>query len=368
VDVCLGEGRFTGRNTVDVAGKTLKFDKAVIATGARAAAPPIDGLDEVTYLTNETVFSLTELPQRIGVIGAGPIGCELGQTFAQLGSEVFLVESGHGILHKEDPDCSGTVLSAMEQDGVKLLCCGKELQVSAADQGKIRLKVESHDEGYDEIVDQLLVAVGRAPNIEGLQLEEAGVEYSKRGVAVDDHLRTSNHNIYAAGDICSPYKFTHAADFMARIVIQNALFMGHSKVSDLVIPWCTYTTPEIAHVGLSEREAAEQGIEIDTYRQEFSDLDRAILDGETEGLVKCHCEKGKDKILGATIVARHAGDMISEITLAMTNGIGLGSIGATIHPYPTQADAIRKLGDQYKRTKLTPMIEKMMDKWMTWRR
>ena len=368
VDVYLGEGSFTGPETIDVDGETLEFSKAVIATGARASAPPINGLDQVEYLTNESVFSLTELPKRFGVIGAGPIGCELGQTFAQLGSEVFVVESMHGILQKEDEDCSEIVQKAMAADGVNLLCCGKQVQISSTNDGKVRLKLESHGEGYDEVVDKLLVAVGRAPNIEGLNLEAAGVEYTKKGVTVDDRLRTSNHNIFAAGDICSKYKFTHAADFMARIVIQNALFMGHSKASDLIIPWCTYTTPEIAHVGISEGEANEQGVEINTYTQKLEDVDRAILDGEDKGLVKIHCGKGSDKILGATIVAAHAGDMISQITMAMTNGIGLSGIGSTIHPYPTQAEAIRKLGDQYKRTKLTPTVEKMFDKWLTWRR
>ena len=368
VDVYLGEGRFTGPETIEVDGQTLEFSKAVIATGARASAPPINGLDQVEYLTNESVFSLTEQPKRFGVIGAGPIGCELGQTFAQLGSEVFIVESMHGILQKEDEDCSEIVQKAMAEDGVNLLCCGKKVQISPAEQGGIRLKLESHGEGYDEVVDKILVAVGRAPNIEGLDLEAAGVEYTKHGVTVDDRLRTSNHNIFAAGDICSKYKFTHAADFMARIVIQNALFMGHSKFSELMIPWCTYTSPEIAHVGISEKDAEENGTELDTYTQKFEEVDRAILDGEDEGLVKIHCEKGSDKILGATIVAAHAGDMISQITMAMTNGIGLSGIGSTIHPYPTQAEAIRKLGDQYKRTKLTPMVEKMFDKWLTWRR
>ncbi|MFW5871089.1 MAG: mercuric reductase [Verrucomicrobiota bacterium] len=368
VDVYLGEGRFISGDAIEVDGRQLMFSKAVIATGARAKAPPINGLDQVDYLTNETVFSLTELPERFGVIGAGPIGCELGQTFAQLGAEVFIVESGHGILQKEDKDCSQIALDGMVADGIKLLCCGKKVQISPADGDKIRLKLESHSQRYDEVVDRLLVAVGRAPNVEGLNLEAAGVEYTKHGVTVNDRLRTSNRDIFAAGDICSMYKFTHAADFMARIVIQNALFMGHSKVSDLVIPWCTYTSPEIAHVGLSERDFAEQGIEIDTYVQPFDEMDRAILEGETEGLVKVHCEKGKDRILGATIVAAHAGDMISQITMAMINGIGLSGIGSTIYPYPTQAEAIRKLGDQYKRTKLTPMVEKMFDKWLMWRR
>jgi len=181
-------------------------------------------------------------------------------------------------------------------------------------------------------------------------------------------MQTTNSRIYAAGDICSPYQFTHAADFMARMVIQNALFMGRKKSSDLIIPWCTYTSPEIAHVGLYEHDAQKQGIEIDTYTQHFSEVDRAILAGEENGLVKVHVKKGSDKILGATIVASNAGDMIAEITLAMTQRLGLSKIGGTIHPYPTQAEAIRKLGDQYSRTRLTPFVKGLFQKWLAWTR
>ncbi|MCA8984118.1 MAG: mercuric reductase [Planctomycetaceae bacterium] len=368
VDVYLGEARFTGSNTVRVGHQTLSFRKAVITTGARAAAPPIPGLDQVPYLTNETLFSLTELPRRFGVIGAGPIGCEMAQAFASLGSEVFLVESAESILPMEEPEASAIVAKSLERDGVQLLCCGRQLHLQRVDD-KIKLSVDSHGVHYDVTVDHLLVSVGRAPNVHGLGLEEIGVEYDARtGVRVDDRLRTTNPNIYAAGDVCSRYKFTHSADFMARIVIQNALFKGRAKASALTIPWCTYTSPEVAHVGLYEKDATAQGIEIDTYVQHFADVDRAILAGETEGYVKVHTRKGTDNILGATIVAPHAGDLISEITLAMTHKLGLSKIGSTIHPYPTQAEAIRKLGDQYSRTRLTPFIKSLFKKWLAWTR
>jgi len=368
VDVFLGEAKFTGSNSVRVGEQTLEFRKAVIATGARASAPPIPGLQEVPYLTNETLFSLTELPGRFGVIGAGPIGCEMAQAFASLGSEVLLVEAAHGILPIEDPEASEIVGRSLQQDGVRLLCCGKELKLSG-DDGSIRMSVESHERSYDERVDQLLVSAGRAPNVQGLGLETVGVEFdARKGVTVDDRMRTTNPNIYAAGDVCSRYKFTHAADFMARIVIQNALFKGRSKASALTIPWCTYTSPEVAHVGLSEKEAQDRGVAIDTYTQHFADVDRAILAGETDGFVKVHTHKGTDRIAGATIVASHAGDMISEITLAMTHGLGLKKIGSTIHPYPTQAESIRKLGDQYNRTRLTPLVKSLFQKWLAWTR
>lgn len=367
VDVFLGAGKFVGPDTIEVGGQALRFTKAVVATGARAAAPLIPGLNDVPHLTNETLFSLTELPQRLGIIGAGPIGCEMAQSFARFGSEVFLIEATHGILPREDQDAANIVREQMARDGVKLLCCGKDLKL-AKSAGGVRLQVESHGQGYDVEVDQLLVAVGRAPNVEGLGLETVGVEFDQKGVKVNDRLQTTNPRIYACGDICSPYQFTHAADFMARIVIQNALFKGRAKASSLLIPWSTYTSPEIAHVGLYEKEAKEKGIEVDTFTQELSKVDRAILDGETDGFVRVHVRKGTDEIVGATVVAAHAGDLIGELTLAMKGGLGLKTVGATIHPYPTQAEAIRKTGDLYNRTRLTPFVKDLMHRWLAWQR
>jgi pyruvate/2-oxoglutarate dehydrogenase complex dihydrolipoamide dehydrogenase (E3) component len=367
VDIFLGAGKFTGPDTVEVGGQTLRFAKAVIATGARAAAPPIPGLKDVPYLTNETLFSLTELPKRLGVIGAGPIGCEMAQSFARLGAEVFLVKAEHGILPREDRDAAAVVESAMVRAGVKVLGRGKELQL-AKDANGIGLQVASAGNGYDVPVDQVLVAVGRAPNVEGLGLETVGVEFDKKGVKVNDRLQTTNPRIYACGDICSPYQFTHAADFMARIVIQNALFKGRAKASSLIIPWATYTSPEVAHVGLYERDAKTQGIEVDTFTQELSKVDRAILDGETEGFVRVHVRKGTDELVGATVVAAHAGELIGELTLAMKGELGLKTIGGTIHPYPTQAEAIRKTGDLYNRTRLTNFVKSLMQRWLSWQR
>lgn len=368
IDVYFGEGRFIDSNKIQVDGTILRFKKAVLATGARAGAPPISGLEEVKFLTNESVFSLTNLPQRLGVIGAGPIGCELAQTFALFGSEVFIVESMHGVLPQEDPEASNIVKESMERDGVRVLCCGRSTKVERREDG-IHLTLESHGESYDEIVDGILVAVGRAPNVGGLGLETVGVEFDpQNGVKVNDRMQTTNPNIYAAGDICSPFKFTHAADFMARIVIQNSLFKGRAKASALTIPWCTYTSPEIAHVGLYEKDATNQGLEIDTFVQKLGDVDRAILEGDDEGIVKVLTRKGSDQIIGGTIVATNAGDMISQITMAMTNGVGLKGIGKTIYPYPTRAEAIRKLGDQYNRGRLTPFVKSVFKKWLAWTR
>jgi pyruvate/2-oxoglutarate dehydrogenase complex dihydrolipoamide dehydrogenase (E3) component len=367
IDVFLGEARFERNGVVTVGDAELRYAKAVIATGGRAAAPPIPGLEDVPYLTNETVFSLTDLPRRFGVIGAGPIGCELAQAFARFGSELFLVEAEHGILPREDPDAATLIRAELERDGVQVLCCGRGLRLESESDG-IHLRVASHGGQYDIAVDRLLVAAGRRPNLEGLNLEAVGVAFDGTGVTVDDRLRTTNRHIYAAGDVCSSYKFTHTADAMARIVIQNALFFGRSKVSTLTIPWATYTMPEVAHVGLYESEAKKGGMDIETFRVDLNSVDRAILDGDEQGLLKVHVKRGGGRIVGATIVAQNAGDLISEITLAMVSGKGLGVLARTIHPYPTQAEIMKKAGDAYNRTRLTPRVRWAFEKLLTWRR
>jgi len=371
IDVFLGEAQFKTSYSVEVNGKILKFKKAVIATGARAAHPPIPGLPEAGFLTNETVFNLTSLPKRFLIVGAGPIGCELAQAFSRLGSEVHLFEAMHGFLPREDQDAAGILKNGFDKEKIHSLCCCNILKVEKRGMEKIVHFTAKHEgEKPQEIaVDEILIGVGRIPNVTGLNLETVGVKYdSKSGVQTNDYLQTTNPNIYAAGDICLKYKFTHTADATARIVIQNALFFNSKKVSSLIVPWCTYTDPEIAHVGLYEQEAKEKGIEVETFTREFKEVDRAILDGETEGFVKVHVKKGTDTILGSTIVSRHAGDMISEITLAMTAKVGLGTIANAIHPYPTQAEAIKQVADAYNRTRLTPTIKKIISNWLVWRR
>lgn len=365
VDVYLGQGAFVDSETVEVSGQQLKFKKAVIATGARAAIPSIPGIETVSCLTNESIFSLTELPKRFGVIGGGPIGCELAQAFARFGSHVTHFEKSGHVLNREDEDAAAIVQNSLIRDGVQLRLLANIQELKQAGTEKT-ITYAYEGEQREETCDEILLSVGRQPNVEGLNLDAVGVDYDSRtGVAVNDYLQTTNKNVYAAGDICFPYKFTHAADFLARNVIRNTLFMGREKASSLVIPWCTYTEPELAHVGLSARDAHEQGLKIDTYQQDLAEVDRAILDGVQEGFVKIHTRQGTDTILGATIVAPHAGDLISEITVAMVNGVGLGGIGNSIHPYPTQADAIRKIGDQYSRTRLTPFISKLFKTWLS---
>lgn len=367
VDVFIGDARFVDGDTVEVAGKRLRFKKAVLATGARAVHPPIAGLADAGFLTNETVFNLTERPRRLAVLGGGPIGCELSQAFRRFGCEVTLIEMENQFLAREDRDAAAILADAFRCDGVgvKLNTMVKKVSVSGRDK-QLHLAGDGGEQVL--IVDEILVGVGRAPNVEGLNLEAVGVAYDKGGVEVNDYLQTTNPRIYAAGDICLRHKFTHAADFAARIVIQNALFLGRKKRSALTMPWCTYTEPEIAHVGLYERDAQQRGIALDTFVMPLEQVDRALADGESDGFVKVHVKKGSDQILGATIVAHHAGEMISEITLAMVAKVGLGAIAGVIHPYPTQAEAIRKLGDAYNRTRLTPWVKRLFQRWLAWTR
>jgi len=363
IDVYFGDARFAAADAVEVEGVRLPFVRAVIATGARASAPQIPGLRAAGYLTNHNVFNLTGQPRRLAVIGGGPIGCELAQTFARLGTDVTIVETADRFLQREDRDAAEILKSSMERDGVVVRLSTSLEKVEQVGADKVLfLRTPSGEETI--AVDEILVGVGRTPNIEGLDLEAAGVASDRNGVTVDDHLRTTNRRIYASGDVCLPFKFTHTADASSRAVIQNALFPGPKKrLSKLVIPWCTYTDPEIAHVGLYPRQAESQGTAVDTWEVAMTDVDRAITDGETEGFLKIHCRKGSDTILGATIVGLNAGDLISEITAAMVAGTGLGSFSSVIHPYPTRAEIVRKAADAYNRTKLTPTVSTLLKKW-----
>ncbi len=368
VDVYFGQGTFTSSHSVEVAGQTLQFRKAVIATGARAAELPIPGLKEAGYLTNESLFSLTDLPKRLIVIGGGAIGCEMAQSFARFGSAVSLIEMAPHILIREEHDAAMIVQRSLQRDGVQMVVNAKVIRVELQGSEKVVVVEQNHQERRI-IGDEILVGTGRTPNVAGLGLDAGGVQaHPQKGIEVNDRLQTTNRNIYAAGDVCSQYKFTHSADFLARIVIQNALFYGRAKASSLIIPWCTYTAPEIAHVGIYPEEARQQGTKLQSFTLPFSELDRAILEGEEEGFVRIHCRKGSDRILGATIVAPYAGDLIAEIVMAMKHGIGLRKIASVIHPYPTQAEAIRKLGDQYNRTRLTPFVKSLFNTWLRWSR
>jgi len=367
VDVYIGNGRFIGASTIEIDGTRLEFSRAIIATGARAAELPIAGLADAGYYTNETIFTFTELPRRMVVIGAGPVGCELAQCFQRFGCQVTVITDGAQILPKEDHDAAAVLRQRLSREGVRIITSGIIQQVSSNGSGK-RVSVATDGTTHEVECDAILVSVGRKPNLEGLELDIAAVDYTSQGVVVDNRLRTTNPRVYAAGDVCSRYKFTHAADAMARIVIANALFLARRKVTDLVIPWCTYTDPEVAHVGYYEKEARAAGFNVATITESLTDVDRAVLDGEEEGFARVHYDNKTGRILGGTLVARHAGEMINELTLAMVAKQSVSVLSSTIHSYPTQAEVWRKIGDGYMFTKLTPTVKKVFERWLMWRR
>jgi pyruvate/2-oxoglutarate dehydrogenase complex dihydrolipoamide dehydrogenase (E3) component len=301
------------------------------------------------------------------VIGAGPIGCELAQAFVHFGSSVTVLDQASHVLPREDADAASIVQRRLIADGVRLEL-GVKLIEAMTDRGRVCLRFErANGTGVaDASGDRLLIAAGRAPNVEGFGLEAAGVAVSKQGVMVNDRLQTSNRRIYAAGDVCSSFQFTHAADAMARIVIQNALFYGRRRASALVIPWCTYTDPEVAHVGLYEQEARTRGHDVQSITVGLADVDRAVIDDETDGFVRVHHERGR--LLGCTIVASHAGEWIGEAAFALTHRRTLSDLSSTIHPYPTQAEALRKAGDQYRRSLLTARVRGLLERYFRWTR
>lgn len=370
VDVFLGHGRFEDEETIVVDGAELKFTKACIASGAKPAIPPIEGLDDVPYRTNLDLFNLTELPRRLAIIGAGPIGVEMAQAFRRLGSRVTVFDIQDRILAREDEDAAEVVRRKLVEEGVEFRL-GAEIQHveqhgADRDDHHSSLRLELDDEALE--FDELLVATGRRPNVDGLALADAEVAFDEQsGIDVDDRLRTTNSDVYAVGDVATCYRFTHAADFMARIAVRNALFFGRQKFEDLLIPWCTYTEPQLAHVGLYPRDLDERGIAYDTYTKPFDDVDRAIVDGETEGFVRIHVDDSAT-ILGATVVGPHAGELISEIAVAMHADVELSKLADVIHPYPTYAGAIRSVGDDLNRRRLTGTVKKLLRGFLALRR
>ena len=366
VDVYFGQAHFTGADSLSVDGLKLRFDKALIATGARPDLPVIPGLAEAGYLTNETVFDLAELPRRLLVIGGGPLGCELAQAFCRFGAKTTIAQKIPLFLPKEERDAAQLLSDAFARDGIEVRLNTVAMKVRV-ENGQKLVDLVSDDHKSTVAVDAILTGIGRVPNVEGLDLEAADVAYdNSTGIAVDDFLRTSNRRIYAAGDVCLEHKFTHTADASARIVVRNALFLGRQRLSALTIPWCTYTDPEIAHVGLYVRQARERDIPVKTFTIPMHEVDRAIADDEEGGFVKIHVRERSDRILGATVVARHAGEMINEISLAMVAGIGLRTLAKVIHAYPTQAEAIKKAADAYNRTRLTPAVQSLLRRWLRW--
>ncbi|HET9818732.1 MAG TPA: mercuric reductase [Rhodanobacteraceae bacterium] len=368
VDVFFGMASFTGNDALEVDGATLRFRKAIIASGARPDTPDIPGLAEAGYFTNENVFDLTEPPRSLLVIGGGPLGCEMAQAFCRLGVKTTIVQHWPLFLPREERDAAQILSDAFARDGIEIRLNTKPLNVRVEGGQKV-VDLVSDDYRSTVSAEAVLTGTGRVPNVEGLNLVAAGVEGDDHhGVVVDDFLRTANPRIYAAGDVCLEDKFNDAAGATARIAVRNALFRGRERLSALVVPWCTYTDPEVAHVGLYVRQANARGIPVKTFTIPMHEVPRAVADNEQIGFVKIVVAGGTDRILGATIVARHAGEMISEVTLAMTAGIGLRKLARVIHAYPTQAEGIKMAADAYDRTHLGPRRRRLAAAWLRWMR
>ena len=366
VDVYFGEASFMGADAVLVDGNSLRFKRALIATGARPMVPSIPGLVAAGFLTYEGVFDLTDCPRRLLVIGGGPQGCELAQALCRLGSQVTIVQDEPMFLRQEERDAAQILSDVLARDGIGIHLNTRIVNVRVEGKAKL-VDLVRDDDKQTVTVDEILVAIGRVPNVDGMNLEAASVEYDgETGIRINDFLQTTNRRIYAAGDVCFEHKFTHIDDASARIVVQNALFCGRKRLSALTIPWCTYTDPEIAHVGLYVRDALEKNIPVKTFTVPMHDVDRAITDGEEEGFVKIHVKEGTDKILGATVVARHAGEMINTISLAIGSGIGLRSLARVVQAYPTQVEAIKMAADAYNGTRLTPALKRLLTLWLSW--
>jgi len=365
VEVFEGSARFVSPHEVAVGETRLKARNVVIATGSRPQIPLITGLPEVPYFTNETIFDgLKERPARMVILGGGPIGCELAQVFARLKVSVTLLQRATRILKREDADASDEVRRALEAEGVRVMT-GADVQIVTKQGSLTRVWVEV--EGRDrEPVDSeaILVAAGRTPNVEDLDLEKAGVAFTGTGITVDASLRTSQPHIYAAGDIVGSYQFTHVADLHARTIARNILLPGFPAKVDLsVLPWCTFTSPELARVGLNEEEAVRRGIAYDLYRQPMYEIDRAVVESEETGFAKVLASRRGDRILGATIVSDRAGDLIAEFALAMKAGIGLETISRTVHAYPTYAEVARMVADQQQKKRL-PRFARRVTGWL----
>lgn len=352
VDVFFGDARFAARDAVAVEGRRVRFRRAVVATGTRPAVPPVPGLEAAGYLTPDTLFEQDALPRRVLILGAGPVGCELSQALAWLGCDVTLADVSDRVLPREDPDASRLLGAALGEAGVRFRLGAPVVHVARTGES-LRVGWAGRD---PVAVDVVVVAAGRAPNVEDLALEVAGIEAGPGGLLVDDHLRTANRRVFGAGDVAVPWRFTHAADATARMAVQNAFFFGRRRASTLTMPWCTYTDPEVAHVGVVPGEALASGAASVTVP--FSGLDRAVLDGAGDGFLRVHHQGGR--IRGATSVGAHAGELIALVALAMDHGIRLGALSSFVAPYPTWARAVGQAGDAYRRGRVTPATHRLL--------
>ena len=351
IDVFFGQARFASPDEMDIDGLPLRFERALIATGGKPDVPAIPGLAGIGYYTNESIFDIAQLPRRLLVIGGGPLGCELAQVFCRFGSKTIIVQDMPLFLPKEERDAAQILSVSFARDGIEVRLNTTVTGIREVD-GEIRADLLSDDYRSTITVDAVLIGTGRLPRIDGMDLENAGIGYdAAAGIHVDDFLCTSNPRVYAAGDACLEDMFTHAAVASAEVAVDNALHDEQRRMSALAIPWCTYTDPEIAHVGLYVRDAMQQRIAVSTFTIPLHAVDRAILDGEDTGFVKIHVADGSERILGATIVSAHAGEMISQVTLAMVAGIGMSQLAQVIHPYPTQSAAIGMAAQAWLRSR-----------------
>lgn len=341
VDVLFCDARFEGPNTVRAGEAQLCFKKAIVATGTRSQSSNIPGLEKIGYLTSESIFSLTELPKRLGVVGGGPLGCELAQAFCRLGSRVTIVQNEPKFLPQEERDAAELLSMSMSRDGVETRL--NTTVVGARMEGGVKLLDTLNEERKRSIeVDEIMLSIGRVPIVEGLGLESAGVDFeAARGIDVDDFLRTSNVDVYAAGDVCNSHRFTNVAEASGRLAAQNAFGARIERRSRLTIPRCTYCDPEIAHLGMHLLEARRQSIPVKCFTVMMQDVDRAITDGQDDGFVKIYVREGTDIILGASIVATRASELINEMSVIMSAGIGMRELAGIFHAYPAQSDAIR---------------------------
>jgi pyruvate/2-oxoglutarate dehydrogenase complex dihydrolipoamide dehydrogenase (E3) component len=361
-EVLFGQGRFVGPRKLEVGGEVLVGKRIVIATGSSPFVPPIEGLEAAGYLTNEQLFSLDTLPEHLAILGGGPIGIEMAQAFRRLGSRVSVLMRGDTILQNDDPELAAQLQAVLAEEGIEFICDSELLRTDRREDGQLNLTLKVAGEEREMPVSELLVATGRKPNIEGLNLEAAGVEAGRRGITVDERLRTSNRRIYACGDVCGPYQFTHMAEYQAGIVISNALFRFPKKVDYRVVPWVTYTDPELAAVGLSEQQAREQGLEIEVLRFPFKEVDRAITEGTAVGTTKFVVHKGR--IVGASILGPRAGELLHEIVLAMKSGARISTLSATIHAYPTLSQVHRRTVNTHFSGKLFSPFSRQLVQWL----
>ncbi len=360
VDVFFGEARFFAKNRVEVDGVGLGFRRAIIATGARPNRPLIAGLDPAEILTNETIFALAQPPRRLVVLGGGPVGCELAQAFARLGTQCLLVQRNKRLLPREEEDASNLVESALRADGVEILL-EAELESAVRRPEGLVAEIRQGKQTRSVIVDSLLVATGRRPNTEALHLDSAGIATRNDGsIATDTRLRTANRRVFAVGDVTLSERFTHAADASARIAVRNALFFGRSRYLPERIPRSTYTDPEVASIGLLPTEAQGRGIAYETLEVRFEENDRARTEEQVAGFVRAHFAPKSGKLLGATVVGDHAGDLIGEFAVLLAAVMPLSRLADVVHPYPTRAEAVRRIGDLYNRRRLTPRAARLL--------